>query len=242
MWPRNFRDFAWSTRISTTMRAIPRTTIHTMYFWIPPRPRGSLIRAVARKSARWLASFVEITVRVIRSTVPLRTPAGDATRSWRVVSPSGARGTRVRSTARTDVEFATRTAVHPEGSAAENRNVSSTSPTFATLNVNTASAPGSTERSARTGSTATPRPRAVDVSMMSSSHQPPAGCITAEVALNRTRTVDAAETKEERLREMPRHARSLPWNWTTRCHGPPFTETSTVALSVTDTVEFSAVW
>src|SRR6266540_1265336 len=101
MWPRNLRDFAWSTRMMITTSAIPRTTSHTMYFWIPPRPSGSLIRAVPTNTARWFASAVEETVSGIASTVPRSTPAGDCTRNWMLDSASGARVTLAASTATT---------------------------------------------------------------------------------------------------------------------------------------------
>src|SRR5436190_6039021 len=103
------------------MRAIPRTTIHTLYFWIPQRPRGSATRAVATNCAVWFASFVDVTVKGICSTEPRSTPDGATTRNCRLDSASGATRARAASTGRTEVEFDTRTAVHPEGRAVLNR-------------------------------------------------------------------------------------------------------------------------
>src|SRR2546426_8388347 len=175
--------------MTMTTRAIPRTMIHTMYLWKPPRPRGSLIRTVATKSARWFASAVEETVKGICSTAPRRTPAGDWTRNWMVDSESEASLTRAWSTATLLVAFE-RTALHPEGRTAVKRNSSSKSPMFETLNENTASAPGSIVRSETTGMSATARLMFFVVSMMSSTHHPPVFGMMFDVTLNRTWSVD----------------------------------------------------
>src|SRR3972149_2249119 len=66
MWPRNLRDFEWSTRITITISAIPRTMIQTMYFWIPPSPRGA--RAAGR------GDDLPALVRVVRGRDGQRDP------------------------------------------------------------------------------------------------------------------------------------------------------------------------